>query len=185
MNIYALVWSITAAVGAALSGWLVFESALDLRALGGLRNGRRVLARARLTSEAIRMVIHLAFLYIGLLALGSAPGPLSVTILILLGGNIGLILNSLIALYVRRELEMPTHEAPLTAEELVARAQETAADLRSRAEESAVRLLALATRTARELDRVELDRATSRSTEAAERTAENTERIADNTDPAR
>jgi hypothetical protein len=172
VNVYAAIWTVTAAVGAVLSLYLAIETMRDLRALGPLANGRRVLASGRLATESIRFVVHSSFCFIGLAALGAPTGPLSVTILILVAGNVGLIANSFISLYVRRRMEREPD--PATAEAV-------AAEVVIRAEETAEALVELASETAGELERAAAElHATS-----AERTAIAAERIADNTDPDR
>lgn len=178
MNLYVLAWCLIAAVGAVLSALLLIESEFDRRALGSMQNGRRALVRGRIASESIRLVIHTAFLGIGLPALGSET-RFSLTVLILILGNLGLIVNSFISMYVRRAVEVPVE--PMTAEELVEQADGAAREVLETAEKAAERLVTFARRTALDLDRAEMERTLTRH--AVERTAENTQRIAENTDP--
>lgn len=183
MNLYVLAWCVIAAVGAVLSALLLLESEFDRRALGGMQNGRRALVRGRIASESIRLVIHTAFLAIGIPALGT-PTVFSINVLILILGNFGLILNSFISMYVRREVEVPVE--PMTAEELVQQAEGAAREVLETAEKAATNLVNFARRTALDLDRAEMDRTLTDRTltrHAAERTAANTKRIAENTEP--
>ena len=173
MNPYVLTWTLVSAAGILLSGVLLIESVLDLAALKGIGNGRRVHVIGRIASEGIRLVIHCGFLYIGLKALDSpvSPGGPSQTVLVLITGNALLIIASLIAWVVRRR----GGPHGMTALELEAEAVETAIRLRETADRAALRLLELAAHTQRQTD--------TRVAVAAEETAENTSRIADNTDP--
>lgn len=178
MNLYVLAWCVIAFVGVVLSALLLIESEFDRRALGGMQNGRRALVRGRIASESIRLVIHTAFLGIGVPALGT-PSVFSIPVLVLILGNLGLIFNSFISMYVRREVEVPVE--PMTAEELVQQAEGAAREVLETAEKAATNLVSFARRTALDLDRAEMDRTLTRH--AAERTAANTKRIADNTEP--
>jgi hypothetical protein len=163
MNPYVLVWTLVSAAGVVLSILLLLEASLDIRALEGIRNGRRLYARGRAISEAIRLIMHSGFFLIGLTVLFSPTrGP----------SLIVLVVNSIIAWYVRHEA---IHE-DRAASDLETEAVATALALRETADKAAERLLELATLTAN----IHGDRVT----EAAERTADNTARIAENTDPA-
>lgn len=172
MNVPALIWSITAAIGLLLSLYLAGQAILDLRSLGRLSNGRRRRVWARLASETIRLFIHGSFLVIGIAALSRPTGPLSWTVLVLLAGNVGLIANSLIAVYVQR-LEPSAASV----------AEAAARDLLATAEVAARQILSVAARAAEDIKRVELSESLERNADAAERTAANTEKIARNTDP--
>ena len=173
MNPYVLTWTLVSAAGVLLSFLLFVESALDMRALRGIGNGRRLYALGRAVSEVIRMVIHSAFLAIGLTVLYAPVASPSPIVIVLITGNVLLIVNSVIAWYVRhRAIAMDQSTASIEAE-----AVETALELRRTAARAAERLLELATLTANM-------GSSDRLAQAAERTAENTERIAENTDPA-
>lgn len=179
MNGPALAWTVTAAIGGLLSALLLVEATLDLRALGPLKNGRRVRVRGRLLSEGLRFAVHVGFFCIGVDALDNPPSPLTWQVAVLIGGNVGLIANSLIALYLQR-LEVRRTD-PVAAEVLVAEAEATATEILRTAQVAAEQLLLLAERTAAAQDRSELER----GADAAERTADNTDRIAANTEPER
>jgi hypothetical protein len=172
MNPYVLVWTLVSAAGVVLSILLLIESALDIRALKGIGNGRRLYAQGRTVSEVIRLIIHGGFMLIGLGALFAPTSGPSVIVLVLIGGNVLLIVNSAIAWYVRHKAITLDRAASTLEAEAVA----TALALRETADKAAERLLELATLTAN----IHGDRVT----EAAERTADNTARIAENTDPA-
>lgn len=172
MNPFVVTWVLLSASGIILSLLLLVESLLDLRSLVGIGNGRVIHAKGRIASELLRLVIHGGFLFIGLPSL-SAPTQFSVTILVLIAANGLMIVNSLIAWYVRRA----AGDFGMTSAEIEAEAVETALRLRETADKAAVRLLELAARTAAAVS-PELQR-------AADETAENTKQIAENTDPDR
>jgi hypothetical protein len=172
MNPYVLTWTLVSFTGIVLSLVLLIEASLDIRALEGIQNGRRLYARGRMLSEFIRLIMHSGFFLIGLASLFAPNNGLSVTVMVLIGGNILLIVNSGIAWYIRRQAIHQDHAAST----LEAEAIQTALELRETADKAAERLLELATLTAN----INSDRVTT----AAERTAENTARIAENTDPA-
>lgn len=172
MNPYALAWTLIALVGAMLSIYLLLEAVRDLRSLGELNNGRRKRVTARLASEAIRLLIHVPFAIIGFAALGTPTGALSWTIVILIGGNVGLIANSLIAVYVQRLEPSSTSVAEASARDLIEVARLAAEEI-----------LDVASRAAEQLKQAEMTESLERGADAAERTAVNTQRIAENTEP--
>lgn len=61
-----MVWTLSAAVGACFSTWNFIQAVRDLRALGPIANGRRLLGRGHVRREAIRVFISSAWLAIGL-----------------------------------------------------------------------------------------------------------------------
>ena len=171
MNPYVTAWIALHGAGVLLSGYLAFEAGFDLRALAGLSNGRRKRTIARLATECIRLAIHAAGLFIGVLALrGELTGDVLVPVLV--GQAAGLIVNSFLQVYKTR-LEP-------SADSL---AKAAAIDLIATAEGAAQRIVEVARVAAAELKRIEDDREIGRAADAAERTADNTERIAANTEP--
>ena len=170
MNPYVIAWVALNGAGLLLSIYLATEAAIDLRSLGGLSNGRRKRTYARLASECIRLAIHGAGLWIGILAvLDLLEGDTVVQVLV--GIAVGLIVNSLLQVYKTR-LEP-------SADSL---AKAAAIDLLATAEDAAEKILAVARVAANELKAIEIERGMERAADAAERTADNTERIAANTD---
>lgn len=171
MNPYVLAWVVTACAGALLSSVLLVESVLDLRALGKIRNGRRIRVWGRMAQEGVRMSVHVPFAIIGILALDTpVDAATTVSVLVLLYGNVSFIANSVVAMVVRRIADSVQPEvAAAVAQRVIATADAAAVQLLATADEAASRL----TSAAGEVQ----DIATS-----AKHTALNTERIADNTD---
>lgn len=100
----AFIWTLVAGIGAIFSARLVTQWVEELRGLGTIQNGRRLLARGRLASEVIRLVVHSAFFLLGLLFIG-VPGAFGPVVVVLIAGNFLLIVNSAISLYIFRRLE--------------------------------------------------------------------------------
>jgi hypothetical protein len=175
MNPYVAAWTLIATIGVLFSLILGIESILDLRALGDVKNGRRWHVRGRIASEAIRFIVHGAFLVLGVALISAPTGDPSPLVIVLLFGNVLLIVNSAIAFYIRRVTEA---RPPA---QILAQAEQTAGDLLDTAKLAATDLVDLAAREADSLRREEP--AVTRVADAAERTAVNTERIAENTEP--
>lgn len=105
MNGPALVWSIVSLAGLMLSLWLLREHHLDIRSMAGFPgNGRLIHARANRLKESIRVSVHGLFLVIGLLALDRPSSGFSLTVVVLIYGNAGIMANSLIELRTRSRL---------------------------------------------------------------------------------
>jgi hypothetical protein len=103
-----VAWTATACIGAALSAYLLVQALLDLQALGGVRNGRRWRVWGRILQEGIRLSIHVPFALLGFALLSQDIQPrLSFTVWVLLWGNLGLVVNSLVSVYVRRKADVP------------------------------------------------------------------------------
>ena len=106
------VWVVLSALGLILSSYLTRESWLDLRALHGDQNGRRLAATSRLWREFLRATVHLTYLAIGLPLLGRDV-ELTWVVVALMWGNVALVANSLIdaryrsLLYVTRDRMRP------------------------------------------------------------------------------
>jgi hypothetical protein len=105
-NQLLLIWIVLSTVGATLSAYGLFDGLQDLGALGGLANGRRLLARSFVWAEGLRLSIQAAWLVVGILAWlaaggQSAPARLSPAILAIYWGQTALIAKSLVQLKVR------------------------------------------------------------------------------------
>lgn len=61
------VWIIVSLVGTTVSGWNLLDAIYDLRALAGIANGRRLIARGQVRREAIRTGVQATWLLVGLL----------------------------------------------------------------------------------------------------------------------
>ena len=90
-----LAWVLLAGAGSIVSGWNTFDAYLDLRALGSLSNGRRIIAVGWARREAIRCGVQFLWLLLGLSALGRdvalAPG-----IVVLLATNLALLVSTIL-----------------------------------------------------------------------------------------
>ena len=129
MNVPALIWSVVALTGLILSLYLGREAARDVAALRRALdidgqpfvpwvlselwqrirrrqtqgNGRLTIGLIWLAQEAIRVVVHGGFLFIGAVSI-NRPSTFSVAVAILIVGNVGMIVNSLLAVKARHLL---------------------------------------------------------------------------------
>lgn len=98
-----LVWTLIASIGAFYSLWNLREAIVDLRALGKIGNGRRLVAWTTLQSEIARLLVQLIFIAIGIgaMLLPDASQRDLPTRYVLYGALIrwGLIVASLLILY--------------------------------------------------------------------------------------
>lgn len=90
------VWTIAALVGAVIAAWATYDAVLDLRALGATSNGRRILAVGWVRREAIRFLIQVTWAGIGFAALQRPEGPANPLVLLLVGTNVALALNTIL-----------------------------------------------------------------------------------------
>lgn len=97
---YTMLWIFSSLVGLFLSAALLNQTRLDLRALGHLANGRRLIAQSRALREAARFSVHAAYIVAGLAALGLVPFR-DWIVPILIYGNLAMVANSLIDLRTR------------------------------------------------------------------------------------
>lgn len=67
----AMVWLISSVFGAFVSGWNLREAGRDLQALGGITNGRRLLARGHVRREGIRLAIQVTWAVMGVAVLAA------------------------------------------------------------------------------------------------------------------
>lgn len=92
------VWTLAAAIGAAIAAWGTWDAWRDLRALGPSANGRRILAVGWVRREAIRFIIQAIWAVIGFLALPAADsvGPVSPLAYLLTATTIAVAVNTLL-----------------------------------------------------------------------------------------
>lgn len=105
-NAILLVWIILSASGATLSLYGFLDGWQDLMALENRANGRRVLARSFVITEALRFSVQLVWLGVGAAAwldLAGQPQPAKITlgVIAVFWGNVALIIKSLILLRAR------------------------------------------------------------------------------------
>ena len=111
-TVYVVVWIVTSLLGLILSAALLNQSRLDLRALGEMANGRRLVVQSRGLREAARFTVHGAYIVAGLSALGILPFT-DWIVPILIYGNLAMVGNSLVDLrtrhlvYATRDAEPP------------------------------------------------------------------------------
>ena len=102
-----LIWTGLALLGIFVSAENATEAWRDMQALGGIRNGRRILARGAIRREAIRMLVYVLYLVIGI-ASGLSPADpdaqLSVVAIILVVTSLSLTVNSIFDRRDRRGL---------------------------------------------------------------------------------
>jgi hypothetical protein len=99
MPVVLLIWTASSSIGALIAALNLFDAYGDLRALGPVQNGRRIIARGWVRSEAIRLGIQLAWALVGVLALlmtRPGPAPISILTLILIGTNVALATNTIL-----------------------------------------------------------------------------------------
>lgn len=97
------VWTLSALVGFVVTALALRGAIGDLRDLGEIQNGRRMLARSNIEDEAVRFLILLSWLGMGLLYLLSADEPRhSLVAWVIVGGNVLLTINSLRRTRVRQ-----------------------------------------------------------------------------------
>lgn len=104
-----LAWTLVSLAGLLAAVWGVFDAWGDLRALEGVANGRRIIARGYLRAELIRVAIQAILLGLGIgPLLDPAPVRSSVFVLALMAVNVLLLANSVLAgidrLRIRRTL---------------------------------------------------------------------------------
>lgn len=104
-SLIEIIWTLVAFVGAAVGLFNVGEAVRDLRALGVLSNGRRIIAKATIRREGIRLLVFVLYISVGVSA-GLTPArpdaePSAVGI-ILVFTSVVLTLNGLLDLHDRR-----------------------------------------------------------------------------------
>lgn len=101
------LWIVVSLVGTSVSGWNLLDAIRDLRALGDIQNGRRVIARAEVRREFIRTSVQGVWFLAGLLALFQI-GTQAIVVL-LVATNLAIatssVLDGLDRRYLRRLLD--------------------------------------------------------------------------------
>jgi hypothetical protein len=99
------VWLGLSLLGVAVSGFLSYQSLLDLRSLPASVNGRRAAARSRLAREFLRVTVHVGYILAALGVLMIVPGLRPFVVPFLVYGNAALVANSLIDTTTRHLLK--------------------------------------------------------------------------------
>lgn len=97
VSLLELVWLVIAAIGVWTAAHNGLEALRDFQALGSKSNGRRVIAVGNLRREVVRVLIHLSYLLIGLLAASIPSQPTAefpVVAIVLIMAAAGMTLNS-------------------------------------------------------------------------------------------
>ena len=97
------VWTAAATIGALIAAWNMVDAWRDLHALGDVENGRRMLARGWVRREFIRFGIQATWAWIGFQAIPTADpnAPLSVLVVLLVGTNVAVAVNTLMDAWER------------------------------------------------------------------------------------
>ena len=83
------VWTLSALIGVLASLYGVYEARKDLRALGDIQNGARLVARQRLAAQVIRATITGTWTALGIVYLANDLHPtLNITVFALVMGNL-------------------------------------------------------------------------------------------------
>lgn len=90
------VWTIAASVGAIIAAWNVIDAYIDLQALGPVSNGRRIIGIGWVRREAVRFLIQAGWAFIGFMALPTATDAINPVVLILVGTNVAVALNTIL-----------------------------------------------------------------------------------------
>lgn len=90
------IWTLTASIGTLIAVWNTWDAWLDLRALGPLRNGRRLIARGWVRRELFRVFIQVSWAFIGFLALPTASDEVTPIVLLLLSTNVAVAANTIL-----------------------------------------------------------------------------------------
>lgn len=88
------IWTLTATLGALIAVWNTLDAWADLRALGSLSNGRRIIAVGWVRRESIRVFIQATWALIGFLALPTASNTVSPLVLLLVATNLAVAANT-------------------------------------------------------------------------------------------
>jgi hypothetical protein len=89
------IWTLTAALGALIAIWNTLDAWTDLRALGSLSNGRRLIAVGWVRREAVRVFVQASWAFIGFLALPTASDDVSLIAVLLVATNVALAANTI------------------------------------------------------------------------------------------
>lgn len=88
------VWTLTATFGALIAVWNTLDAWADLRALGPISNGRRIIAVGWVRRESFRVFIQATWALIGFLSLPTASGEASPLVLLLVATNVAVAANT-------------------------------------------------------------------------------------------
>ena len=91
-----IIWTLTATFGALIAVWNSYDAWLDLRSLGTLSNGRRIIAAGWVRRELFRVFIQSSWALIGYLALPTASGAINPIVLLLLTTNVALAVSTIL-----------------------------------------------------------------------------------------
>ncbi len=136
VSIIEMIWMTLAVIGSFFSAINARDAWLDLHALEGATNGRRLLAIGAVRRESLRLVIYLIYLVIGVSAgieRVDADRPLVIATLLLVFTLFVLTLNSIFDRKERRVLLsgiVAAREAAVTVREGAATSREGAATVR-------------------------------------------------------
>ena len=97
-------WTLIAVAGAILSMLGALDASRDLRALGTIANGRRLLALGDLRRELIRLSIQVVWTLIGLESALHGGAEPSLGVILLMGTNAALAISTLLDLHDRARL---------------------------------------------------------------------------------
>lgn len=98
------LWLASSLAGVAGALYAIREAVLDLRALGGSWNGRRLVNRQRLFAQLGRLVIFSCWSVLGLASIGAPNAPLSPFVVLLFVPNFVQLAILASDVYVGREL---------------------------------------------------------------------------------
>ena len=90
------VWTAVAVIGALFAAWNTYDAWLDLRALGPLQNGRRIIARGWVRRELFRFFIQSVWALIGVWTLPRANGEVNVVAVLLVLTNMAVAANTVL-----------------------------------------------------------------------------------------
>lgn len=96
------IWTVAALVGAVIAAWNLVDAWRDLQALDStVINGRRILALGWVRREIVRLSIQAVWAVIGTTAI---PPDVNLAILLLVGTNIAVAVNTLMDAHERIKL---------------------------------------------------------------------------------
>lgn len=98
------IWTVAASVGALIAAWNLWDAYRDLEALGPVQNGRRIIGIGWVRRESIRFLIQVSWAGIGFAALPTASGNINPIVLILVGTNLAVALNTMLDMRDRLRL---------------------------------------------------------------------------------
>lgn len=91
-----IVWTLAATLGTVIAIWNTVEAWHDLRALGVILDGRRIIAVGWVRREAIRVFIQGSWAFIGFLSLPTARDTLNPIVVLLVATNVAVAVNTIL-----------------------------------------------------------------------------------------